>query len=939
MRKILLIAFLAALFAMGCEPLEQEAQFERNQAEEDLISVCIKASGRTKSSLQLSESAVSSLNVYAYRDGQLAAESFGEDDELSLELIRNISYTLYALANCGEIHAPSRESDLQTISVTPSGMVMCNRCGVAITAGASSSLEMPLTRLFARYSLVLDKNLENCDYQITSVRVMQQASSIRPFAAGSAASSTADGDHASAADLAALNAGGSAVFYVPENCQGVLLPDNDDPWAKIPDNIPSSKRGLCTYLHIEGDWTTSGAAADLSLNLMLGADNCTDFNVWRNSSVTITLSLTDSGTLRSSWKVDMENFEDERILSFPSSSQTVMQEDGWTKIPLTVSPPDMPYTAGFSDSGSPVMEAKVENGEVWVRGIYDGDQRPSRTLTVRSWDGLHSSSTDVTLNYRTLPYTDFSFYLPQYAAEYGYFDLRGASESKPVVVEAADWTTTIGPVRSENIEYHLDSHNGMEYYVIHDQHKMFIRPLRAGAQMYFQFTHYKSRAGVYSREAVYPVLAVTEGTVTESGRSRCILSSNYYYDSVVYVFMRDSGGTDLDISRFKIPAQLLAYKHKTESAADYYSDFLDFYGVPDVQSSDRFGRDVLFWTRDYDQLEDYPELATIYCYGTDVYGNSTPTFPMNVSLHLSNGDTVSSAGTVTAIAAFPSQRYLGSYYNYQIAPGPMRSMTALIDFTSGGNYRSPAMDGVSWTINHADGSDYGIPVMAIEEGASDNYSAGASLSGNTLTFRQMDQTAFPACGMLGLTGTVTNPHTGRTFTGYYTVEVILYVPVGCHFNLSSGNRVSVMHAPFTEFTVPANRGMWVSCFPSGVRLLSEFGDALDYDMWGSAENMSNEILLPRLSTGATLEEITAFLSGYMSALRFSFKVGSQTYQELLLDHSSSVYFADHSWSSDGIKGYYHLVRQYDIGTFDYGTKYNGLENYLIEAAYESMDIY
>ena len=40
MRKILLIAFLAALFAMGCEPLEQEAQFERNQAEEDLISVC-----------------------------------------------------------------------------------------------------------------------------------------------------------------------------------------------------------------------------------------------------------------------------------------------------------------------------------------------------------------------------------------------------------------------------------------------------------------------------------------------------------------------------------------------------------------------------------------------------------------------------------------------------------------------------------------------------------------------------------------------------------------------------------------------------------------------------------------------------------------------------------------------------------------------------------
>lgn len=934
-----MIASFTALSVLGCEPLEQNAQFEQNPQEEELVSVCVKAGSRTKSSLQLSENAVSSLNVYAYRGGQLAAESFEEDEELSLELIRNVSYTIYALANCGEVHAPQKESELQAVSVMPSGMVMCNRSGVVMTAGSSSSLEMPLTRLFARYSLILDKNLENCDYLITSVRVKQQASSINPFALSSAASSTADGDYASAADLAALNSGGAAVFYVPENCQGVLLPDNDDPWAKIPTNLPEAKRSLCTYLHIEGDWTTSGATADLNLNLMLGADNCTDFNVLRNSSVTITLSLTDSGTLRSSWKVDMENFDDERILSFPASSQTVMQEDGWTKIPLTVSPPDMPYTASFSDSGTPVMEAKVENGEVWVRGIYDGDQRPSRTLTVRSWDGLHSSSTDVTLNYRYLPYTDFSFYLPQYAGEYGYFDLRGARASKPIVVEAAGWTTTIGPERNENIEYHLDSDNWMEYYVIHDQHKIFFRPLQAGAQTYFQFTYYKSRAGVYSRTAEYPRLAVTDGIVTESGRSCYSISSNLYYDSVVYVFMRDSGGANLDVSRFKIPAQLLAYKHKTESASDYYSEFRDFYGLPDVQRSERFGRDIVFWTGNYDEFENNPELATIFCYGTDTYGNSTPTFPMEVSLHLSNGDTVSSSGTVSAVAAFPSQRYLGSYYNHQIAPGSLRSMTTQIDFTSGGNYRSPAMDGVSWTVNHADGSDYDIPQMAIQAGASDNYSAGASLSGNTLTFSQMDQTTFPACGMLGLTGTVTNPHTGRTFTGYYTAGVILYVPVGCHFELPSSGRVTVSHAPFTEFTVPQNRGMWVSCFPSGVKLRSEFGNAFDYDMWADAGGMSSGIILPRMNSNATLEEATSFLSGYMSALKFSFKVGSQTFQELLLDHSSEVLFSDGSWSSDGSKGYYHLVRQYDAGTFNHGTKYSGLDNYLIEAAYESMEIY
>jgi hypothetical protein len=942
MRKILLIAFLAAFCAASCEPLECETQLECLQQEEEdnLISVCIKArENHTKSSLQLSETVVSSLNVYAYRGGQLAAESFGEDDELSLELIRNVSYTLYALANCGQIHAPLRESDLQTITVTPSGMVMCNRSGVAITAGSSSSLEMPLTRLFARYSLVLDKNLENCEYQITSVRVKQQASSIKPFAAASAASSTADGDYASAADLAALNAGGAAVFYVPENCQGVLLPDNDDPWAKIPANIPASKRGLCTYLHIEGDWTTIGATADLGLNLMLGADNCTDFNVLRNSSVTITLSLTDSGTLRSSWKVDMENFEDERVLSFPNASQTVMQEDGWTKIPLTVSPPDMAYSASFSDSGSPIMEAKVEGGEVWVRGLYDGDQRPCRTLTVRSWDGLHSSSTDVTLDFHYSPLTDLNYSFPTYAGEYGYYDLYTASASNPIVVQAADWTTTVGPARSENVEYHIDNHNGVEYYVLHSEHKLFFRPLRSGAQVFFQFTQFKSWAGIMMPAAEYPILTVTDGVVTESGRLSHLISSNYYYDSVVYVYLTDSRGEDLDVRRFRIPSQLLEYKHKQELERDYYSEFLDFYGLPDIQSSERFGKDIFYWTRSYDEFEYNPQLALIYCYGTDVYGDSTQPFPMNVSLHLSNGDTISSSGAVTAVAAFPSQRYLGLCYNFQIAPGSMRSMTSQIDFTSGGSYRAPGMDGVTWTVNHADGSDYNIPSMAVDGGTSDRYSAGASLSGNTFTFSQMSQTNFPACGMLGLTGTVTNPHTGRTFTGYYTVGVVLYVPVGCHFDRSFGNRVSVTHAPFTEFTVPENRGVWVSCFPSGVKLRSEYGDAVDYDMWGTAEGLSYEILLPRLDPDATLEEATAFLSGYPSALRFSFKVGSQTYQELLLDQSSNVFFADDSWSSDGSKGYYHLVRQYDLGTFDHGTQYNGLDNYLIEAAYESMDIY
>ena len=938
MRKLIKFALLAVFAAIGCEPLEQQAPFE-DAIGEDLVTVRMKAGGHTKSSLGFQETAISSLNVYAYRSGQLAAESFGADDEVSLELIRNVSYTIYALANSGEVHAPLRESDLATISLPPSQMLMCLSSGMAITAGASSSMEIPLTRLFARYNLILDKNLENCDYQITSVKVKQQASAVKPFASASVAVSTEDGDYASTADLAALNAGGTAVFYVPENCQGVLLPGNDDPWAKIPANLPAAKRGLCTFLHIEGNWTTSGATADLSLNLMLGADNCTDFNVVRNSSVTITLSLSDSGTLRSSWKSDMDNFDDERVLSFPSSSQTVMQEAGWTKIPLTVSPPDMAYSASFQEVGSPVMEAKVENGEVWVRGLYDGIQRPCRTLTVSSWDGLHTSSTDITLDFHYGPLTALSYSLPQYSGEYGYFDLYSASASNPVVVEAADWTTTIGPARSEYMEYHLDSHNGLEYYVRHDLHKMFVRPLREGAQVYIQFTQYKSRVGVMMPPAENPQLVVTDGVVTESGRLNHFYGNSYYYDSTVYVYLTDAQGNDLEVTRFKIPTQLLAYKNKTETERDYYSEFLAFYGLPDIQSSSRYGRDVHLWTEDYDEFQYNPELAVIYCYGTDAYGDSAPAFPLTVSLNLSSGDTLTSTGTVTGIAAFPAQRYLGSCYNYQLAPGSMRSLTSQIDFTSGGNYRAPCFDGVSWTLNHADGSDYDIPAMAVDGGTSDLYSAGASLSGNTLTFSQIDDTTYPACGMIGLTGTVTNPHTGRTFTGYYTLGLVLYVPFGCHLDPSFGNKMTVSYAPFTELTVPDNIGIWSSGFPAGIRAKTEYGAGLDYPLWRSGIDLTNAVTINHISPDATLEEITAALSQNMAAVRFSFKVGSQTFQELLLDHSSNVFFSDDSWSTDGSKGYYHLVRQYDLGTFNHGTKYNGLENYILEAAYESLDLY
>ena len=940
MRKINIIAALALWALMACEPLEQDAPMQVIHPEEK-VRVSVRASRQTKSSMQISETEVTNLNVYAYRNGMLDAEAYAADSGVELNLLRDVTYRIYALANCGELHAPARESELGTISVAPTDMVMCFREGMQIVAGSfAGELEIPLTRMFARYTLLLDKDLENCDYQITSVRVKQRATAVWPFAACGAAASTADGDSASASDLAALNNGEGAVFYVPENCQGILLPGNEDPWAKTPANIPSAKRGLCTYLHIEGNWTTSGAAADLSVNLMLGADNCSDFNVVRNTSTVITLSMTDAGTLKSHWKVDMDNLSDDRVLSFPNASQTVLQGD-WTRIPLTVSPPDMPYTANFVDSGEPVMEAKVENGEVWVRNIYDGDQRPQRTLTVTSWDGRHSSSTEITLDFAYSPLTSFDYALPHFTGEYGWFEFFEASALRPMIIEAADWTAVLGPESVENCEYHLDSQHGMEYYLLHNERKLYVRPVRSGAMMHFNFTQYKSSTNIFCGPSENPELMIEDGVVSESGCTNYHAVKHFFYDSSSSVCLADSEGTKLRLSRFRIPTELLAYKGVSATESGYYFDFFEYYGSQvSIQPSAEYGCRVIPWS-DASGLADFFNdsiLARLFFYGTDDYDDIYPDLPFIATLTMGNGEELTYTGNLIGLPAFPSQRFLGRYYNYQLAPGAMRSLTTQVDFTSGGIYRTPGTAGVTWTVNHADGSDYDIPEMAVTGGSSDSYSDAASMSGNTLSFCQMDENTFPACGMIGLKGVVTNPYSGKTYTGYYTLELVLYVPVGCCFNWRSLNRVEIGFAPFTEFTVEGNKSLWDSCFPAGVKVKTDFETGREYQIWRNA-GLYSPLIATGIPSSSSLEEVTAVLSQDMTKLCFTFKVGDDTYQELILGLNSELSFADESWDNEGSHGYYHLVRQYDLGAFDHGDKYNGLENYLIEAAYESITDY
>lgn len=941
MRKMMLAAtvFLAAL---GCEPLENLPEPASPDSEARVRISAFDVARATKSSLGLSETDILNLNVYAYRGGMLEEESFSEGDGVDLVLQKGITYSIYALANCGEVHAPAAESDLASVTVSPSAMAMCYRDGGGYTfSAATNSLELPLTRLFAKYTLVLDRQLENCDFAVTSVMVKQRASTLKPFTASSCAEATSDGDFSCADDLAALNSGQGAVFYVPENCQGVLLPGNEDPWLKIPENIPEAKRSLCTYLAIEGEWTTGGASADLDMNLMLGCDNCTDFNVVRNSSVTITLTLTDSGTLKSSWKVDMDNLDDQRVLSFQNASQTIMQEDGWTLVPLTVSPADMAFTASFSDSDDPVMEAKVEDGKVYVRALYDGDERPVATLTVSSWDGRHTSSTQLTLDFTYGNFNAFTTSFPKYYGEYGYIRFTDADESNPVVVNAAEWSVTIGPSKSgsENYLCYRDSSVGLEYHVLFNQKTIYIRSIAEDAAMYFEMTQYKSRAGVFMDYTKYPSLKAGDAVISEAGNRQYDSDLGLWYDNSLTTYLADSDGNKLDLESFKIPEYVLPYRGMSGLDSELFSDLLELYGIPEATSGSAFtclNQDLVAYDN-CRSMYDESIFSRLYYYGTTDYDRNNTSFTSEVTMPLASGDTLRTSVNLTKIQAFPSQRYLGDVYNYQIAPSSMRSYTTDIDFTSGGTYYAPTFNSVTWDVVHADGLDYNAPAMAFSGGSSDAYSSAASMSGSTMSFTPMSSSVFPACGCIGLKGTVTNPHSGRTYTGYYTLSLILYVSVGCQIDFMTSDRLGVDFVPFCEYAVRGNREIWAGYFPSNVKVLSGYTSSV-YGIGMSLTPNYDCFIADGFESTDDIGEAAAILKHYTGLFTFSFSVKGNTYTSLTLDMNASALASDEGFMEDGSKGFYKLVRQYDIQNFLYADhKYYGLENYIIEAAYESLD--
>lgn len=268
-----------------------------------------------KSSVQTQENYINNTVICAYdRDGMLVGEvEFSGKYTGYMTLFTGRTYSVYALSNVKDFSAPKYEGEIFEMRYAISdiseferhGFPMASRVRVTISEN-DMKVRLNMVRMVSRITFSAESS-SLPGFRVTSVRLMNAPMDVTCFQPSSATTRTAEGDSATDRDLDIINSGGSADFYMFENCQGVLLPDNTDPREKVPDNLPAAKSELCTYFEVTAVLDgTSGLTGPVTYRFYLGQDLVSDFSVFRNHHNKVTLVVTSGGLDEVSWRIDSD---------------------------------------------------------------------------------------------------------------------------------------------------------------------------------------------------------------------------------------------------------------------------------------------------------------------------------------------------------------------------------------------------------------------------------------------------------------------------------------------------------------------------------------------------------------------------------------------------------------------------------------------------------
>lgn len=343
----LVLASVSCLEQIGCDDTCNESGTKYS----DVTFLICNPDG-TKSSVVSEETDFRDACLMIYLDGDLYYSCTMSPPSVTLELECGKSFAAYVLANA-DIDPPLHEDDVRRLEFSVDDMsdlegnIPMAWAGIVDVDG-DDVVEVLLERLAAKIEFSIDSSIED-RMEVVSARLCQCMRKMRPFENDSKAGAdedVIDGDWASAADIALLNQGEPISFYTLENCQGILLADNTDPWAKIPDNLRSTGMdGLCTYLETVCRFTDGVAYGDWQGSVLyrfyLGEDAVSDFSIKRNTVQDICLVMTEDGLESQNWKVDASGAsrmtgEVDVTVSFNDSRQLVATASEVIEVPIRV---------------------------------------------------------------------------------------------------------------------------------------------------------------------------------------------------------------------------------------------------------------------------------------------------------------------------------------------------------------------------------------------------------------------------------------------------------------------------------------------------------------------------------------------------------------------------------------------------------------------------
>ncbi len=465
------------------------------------------------------ETKVTDVTFAAYDGSGILSDVkyFGTDlSSLSLDLIPKLSYNVYALANMGDMteEFPVYEKDVSVMdyelasyeNVGEAGIPMCGT--VNVTAGGTDCV-VRLERLFAKVCVrLLHGRLYDADPDSPlamnmcnkSIYVRQANRKLLPFS-DSASRALGSSDIMDISDYnpdmndrdayeGALRKDELAygpgyfqdttlVFYVPENVQGRLLPDNSDPFGKVYDKIDGldgkAYGDLCSYVEFNASRVGNhGYSGSVMYRCYLGADNTSDFSVRRNCRYDLTLDFSEDGFFIDSWKVSRgEDWVDNRCLRFvddhytvnPGGTSNVMvhfhkytaeethsqlhperwryqiDEDAMKKAGLTLSFDPGRLVAGRKYNDFCLSISAAENAEIGA----------SFPMTVMTTDGSIVDHAVISVVEDTELTADWNF-CPEYISQYGSFTVGGYDEADlPLSFSVSDGSRISCVRESENM--------------------------------------------------------------------------------------------------------------------------------------------------------------------------------------------------------------------------------------------------------------------------------------------------------------------------------------------------------------------------------------------------------------------------------------------------------------------------------------------------------